>query len=130
MLNDSVGSVATHAPSRSIRTGVPCRFTDHVPSGNAHVSEDSVRAESSSYGCLEAAACSSAWSSSLFEPSATGSASVAATGMDGAADAVGMLRAEGTAMAVASEMARKRLCQEQREACLPRGEITTPPFQT
>ncbi|MFE0346843.1 hypothetical protein [Streptomyces griseoluteus] len=46
----SVGSVAVQTPSRSIRTGVPYRFTDHVPSGSAHVSDDSVRAETSSYG--------------------------------------------------------------------------------
>lgn len=58
--NASVGSVAIHAPPRSIRTGVPYRLTDHVPSGRAHVSVDSVRAEVSSKGWLVAAACSSA----------------------------------------------------------------------
>ncbi|GJF26486.1 hypothetical protein SHO565_70500 [Streptomyces sp. HO565] len=59
-VNASVGSVGSQAPFRSIRTGVPCRLTDQVPSGSAQVSEDSVRAESSSYGWPVTAACSSA----------------------------------------------------------------------
>ncbi|GGY12915.1 hypothetical protein GCM10010326_00030 [Streptomyces xanthochromogenes] len=43
--NTSVGSVATHAPSRHTRTAWPYWRTVNEPSGCAHVSVASVRAD-------------------------------------------------------------------------------------
>ncbi|MBD3575488.1 hypothetical protein [Streptomyces sp. KD18] len=71
--NSSAGSVATQPPARRTRTVVPCRLTDHLPVGSAHVSDVSVRAATSSYGCPVSLALASAKSAALMEPSATGS---------------------------------------------------------
>ncbi|THA31903.1 hypothetical protein E6W17_34940 [Streptomyces sp. A1547] len=53
-------------------------MTDHLPAGVAHVSDDSVLADTSSYGRPVSLALASAKSSALIDPSATGSAAAAA----------------------------------------------------
>ncbi|KJY44980.1 hypothetical protein VR46_17360 [Streptomyces sp. NRRL S-444] len=46
--NCKVASVGSHTLARRIRTVVPCRLTDHLPVGRAHVSDYTVRADVSS----------------------------------------------------------------------------------